>query len=81
MNFEGDKIRSTSFGKEVKPSVPCRLLHVNLTGMKRYFIGKIHVISSPSSPALLLDVSAGNCRRAVVYESGIIITLMGRHNR
>jgi hypothetical protein len=30
--------------------------------------------------ALLLDVSAGNCQRALVDESGMIRNLMGMHN-
>jgi hypothetical protein len=33
------------------------------------------------SPALLLGVSAGNCQRALVYESGMIRTQMEMHSR
>jgi hypothetical protein len=36
-------------------------------------------ISLLSSPSLLLDVSAGNCQRALVVESGMIRNMMGMH--
>jgi hypothetical protein len=32
------------------------------------------------SPALLLDISAGNCQRALVDVSGMVRTQMGMHN-
>jgi hypothetical protein len=38
-------------------------------------------ISCQISPALLLDVAAGNCKRDLVDESGMIRTQMGMHNR
>jgi hypothetical protein len=40
---------------------------------KRYFVDKIYrPFPRQVSPALLLDVSAGNCQRALVDESGMI---------
>jgi hypothetical protein len=75
--FKGDKISSTtSFRGEVKPSVPCRRFTVcykNPASMKeilrrqytRTFVAKF-------LPASLLDVSADNCQRALVDESGMI---------
>jgi hypothetical protein len=38
-------------------------------------------ISRQVSPALLLDVSVGNCQTALVDKSGMITTQMGTHNR
>jgi len=38
-------------------------------------------ISCQISPALLPDVSAGYCQRALVDESGMIRTQIGMHNR
>jgi hypothetical protein len=37
-------------------------------------------ISHQVYPALLLGVSVGYCQRALVGESGMIITLTGKHN-
>jgi hypothetical protein len=68
------KVRSmTSFKREVKPSVTCRyiLRHVKYTCevWQRYFVGKILLpFLSQVFPASLLDVSAGNCQRALVDE-------------
>jgi hypothetical protein len=42
---------------------------------------KFMAISHQAFPALLLDVSAGICQRALVDESGIIVTQMGTGNR
>jgi hypothetical protein len=39
------------------------------------------LISRQVSLASLLDVSASNCQRALVDESGVIRTQMGMHNR
>jgi hypothetical protein len=38
-------------------------------------------ISRQVCPALLLDIPAGTWQRALVEESGMIITQMGMHNR
>jgi hypothetical protein len=38
-------------------------------------------ISRQVSPAILLGVSTGYCRRAMVSKSGIIRTLMEKYNR
>jgi hypothetical protein len=51
------------------------------TGMKEILRRQISRPFSPSSPALLLDVSTGNCQRALVNESGIVITQTGTQNR
>jgi hypothetical protein len=57
------KIRSTtSFGGEVKPSVPCKFLrHVTESYRyeRRYFVEKFTAISRQVVPALLIGVSAG----------------------
>jgi hypothetical protein len=47
----------------------------------RYFVVKFTAISFQVSPALLLGASTSNCQKAVVDESGMIITQMGMHNR
>jgi hypothetical protein len=53
---------------------------MNATIMKK--IGKIQrSFSCQVSPASLLYVSAGNCQRALVDESGMIINQMGKQNR
>jgi hypothetical protein len=44
-------------------------------------VGKVHGHFSPSSPASLLDVSAGYCQKALIGESGMIRAQMGKHNR
>jgi hypothetical protein len=63
---------TTSFGELVKPSVLCRkiLRQVKEPYMyeKGYLVGKIRGHFLPSSPASLVDVSAGYCQRAVVGE-------------
>jgi hypothetical protein len=80
------KIRSlTSLGGEVKLSVHVVSFYGTLNnpiGMKRdTSYAKFMAISLQVSPALLPDVSANNCRRALVDESGMIRTQMGMHNR
>jgi hypothetical protein len=70
------KIHSTtSFGGELKPSVPCRknLRHVKDSySMKEILVGKINGHFRHVFPALLLGVSAGNWQRILVDESGMI---------
>jgi hypothetical protein len=73
------KIRNTtSFGAEIKLSVPCRknLQHVKEANRyeKRYFEDKIHGHFSPRFPALLPDISAGYCHTTLVDGSGMIRT-------
>jgi hypothetical protein len=80
------KIRSaTSFGGEVKPSVPCRKMYgmlKNPTSMKKTLHRQNSaIISSQVSPASLLGVSTGNSQRAVVDKSGIIRNQMETHSR
>jgi hypothetical protein len=54
----------------------------NPTGMKRNTSkAKFMAISHQVSTALLPDVSAGYCQRALVNESGIVRTQMGMHKR
>jgi hypothetical protein len=54
----------------------------NSTGRKRdHSSAKFTAISRQVSPASPPDVSAGNCQRALVDESGIIRTQMNTHNR
>jgi hypothetical protein len=47
---------------------------------KKYFLGKIYGHSRQVSPASLTDVFACNCKRALVDESGMSRTQIGRHN-
>jgi hypothetical protein len=52
---------------------------LNSTSMKEIFLTKKSAaISRQVSPASLLYVSAGNCQRALVDESGMVIDRMGR---
>jgi hypothetical protein len=54
----------------------------NATSMKAYFIGKIHwPFIHQVSPALLLDICAGNFQRALMDKSGMIRNQMGTNNR
>jgi hypothetical protein len=68
----------TSFGVEVKPSVPCHRFTACkriLQAWKRCSVGKIQqpYFIAHVSPALLLDESAGkNCQRNLADESGLI---------
>jgi hypothetical protein len=49
---------------------------------ERCFVRKIQwPFRCQVSSASLIDVSAGNCQRAQVDESGMISSEMGRHNR
>jgi hypothetical protein len=84
-NFRGYKIRSTtSFGCEMKTSTPCKILrHVKEPySMKTETSwAKFTDISRQISAASHIGVSAGYCQRALVDESGMIITQMGTHNR
>jgi hypothetical protein len=72
----------TSFREKVKPSVPCskilQWVKEPYDHKRRYFTDKI---SHQVSPASLLEVSAGNCQRALVDESGMTRIQMGKHNR
>jgi hypothetical protein len=72
-------IRSTtSFGKEVKPSAPCRKILRRVKDpcgvWQRYFAGKVSGDFSLSKFLLasLLRVSAGICQRVVVDVSGMM---------
>jgi hypothetical protein len=73
------QIRSTtSFGREVKPAVPCRKTQRRVKdpySMKVILVGKFTDISRQVSPPFLLDVSDGYCQRSLVDESGMM------HNR
>jgi hypothetical protein len=66
----------------VKPSVPCRtiLRHVKYPYEYEEILHRQNsvAISREVSLALLLDVSACNCQRALVDESGMIRTQIGR---
>jgi hypothetical protein len=54
----------------------------NLTSTKKHTSQvKFIAISRQFSPASLLGVSAGNCLRVLVDESGMIRTQMETHNR
>jgi hypothetical protein len=79
------QIRSTtSFGGEVKPSVPCRMIlrHVKESyECERYLVAKFNSNFSQISPPSVLDVSAGNWQRALVDESGMIRTQIRMHNK
>jgi hypothetical protein len=80
------KIHSMTYCRgEVKPSVPCHKIYgmlKNSTSMKEIlFRQNSAAISHQVSSALLLDISAVNCKRAVVNESGMIRNQMGMHNR
>jgi hypothetical protein len=48
--------------------------------MKEILVGRSHGHSCPSFSSFAA-VSAGYCQRAVVGESGMIITQMRKHNR
>jgi hypothetical protein len=53
----------------------------NPVSMKEILIGKIHYpFLCQVSLALLLDVSAGNFQRALVYESAMLRNQMGMHS-
>jgi hypothetical protein len=84
IHFKGDKIRSTtSFGREVKPSLPCRNIswHVKYPyGKKEILVGKIKLISRQVSPTSQQGVSAGYCQRGLEGESGMTVNQMGKHN-
>jgi hypothetical protein len=75
----------TSFRGEVKPSVTCGeiLLHIKEPyEYERDTSQEISpAISGQVSPALLLDGSVCNCRRALVDESEMIRNPMGVHNK
>jgi hypothetical protein len=77
------KIHSmTSFGGEVQLSVPC---HKILQYVKDPYSMQSRLNSrtflAKFLPASLLGVSASNCQRALVGDSGMIITQMGKHIR
>jgi hypothetical protein len=81
-NLRELKIRSTTtFGGEVKLSVPCRniLRHVKepCGVWKRYFVGEIHSHFSKLLRSFLECVSGGYCQRD---DSGNIRTQMGMLN-
>jgi hypothetical protein len=73
---------STFFIGEVKPSAPCCKTRVlrNPTGYETDTKAKFTAISRHVSSTSLPDVFAGY-QRAVVNESGMIITHIGRQNR
>jgi hypothetical protein len=80
------KIRSaTSFGGEVKLTVSFHKIYgmlKNPTSMKEILLRKNSAaIYRQVSPTSLLGFSAGNCLRALVDESGMIRTLIGKQNR
>jgi hypothetical protein len=54
---------------------------LKIPAVKKRYLSKLTDISHQVSPDLLLGVSAGYCRRAMVGESGMIRTQMGMHNR
>jgi hypothetical protein len=75
------KIRSTtSFGEEVKPSVPYRkILHFkDPYNMKEILVGKIHGHFSKTFHTSIPDDYADCCQRALVGESGMIRNQMVR---
>jgi len=75
---------TTSLGGEIKPSAQCRNIfrHVEHThNVKEILTSKVHGHFCQVSPASILGVSAGYCQTALVGESGIIRTQMGKHNR
>jgi hypothetical protein len=77
------KIHNTiSFGWQVQPS-PQILRHVKEHyGVRgRYFTAKFIAISRQVPPDSFMGVFAGICQRALVDESGPIITQMGAHSR
>jgi hypothetical protein len=81
--FKGDKILSTSFGREVKPAVQCRniLRHVkDPCGIKEIRVAKFTKMFHHVFAALLLYVSAGYCQRVLVGESGMIKTQIWKRN-
>jgi hypothetical protein len=83
--FNGDNIRiMISFGGKVKPFVSCRKIlrpvndpysmkEIIRSQNSRTFMAKLFLLRH--------KVSAGYCQTAVVGESGIIRTQMGKHNR
>jgi hypothetical protein len=75
----------TSFGGEVKPLAPCHkiLWHVKNHMNVKEIVGRQNssAIFHQVSLALLLDISAGNCQRALVDKSGMIRNQTGKHNR
>jgi hypothetical protein len=72
-------LRRASLGGEVKPAVPCRkILRHEVYSL---LVDKIHGHSPQVSPASVLGVSTGYCRRALLGKSGMMRTLMGTHNR
>jgi hypothetical protein len=81
------KTRSTtSFGVEIKPSIPCRK---KLRQGKKNLRCREEILRRKNSrpfldkflPASLLIVSSVYCQRALVDESGMIRTKMGMDNR
>jgi hypothetical protein len=79
-------IKTTSFGGEVKPSVPCRkILRYAKKNPREYerdiSSKKFTAISNQVYPDLLLGVSAFICQRDLVNEPGMIRTEMGTHNK
>jgi hypothetical protein len=84
--FKGDQNRNTaSFGREVSRwfhFVRCYGMLNNCTSLKTDTSSSIFAaISRQVSPTSQLGISAGNCRRALVDESGVIRTQMRTHNR
>jgi hypothetical protein len=85
LTFNGEKIHSTtSFEEGVKPSLTCSkiLRHVKEPySVKEIPVDKIHDISYQVSTAALPGVSASYGQRALVGESLMIRTQMGKNNR
>jgi hypothetical protein len=77
--------RTTSLGREVKPSVPCRKILRHVKERYEYerdiSLARLTSISHHVSPDSLLAVSAVICQRDLVDESGIIITHIEVQNR
>jgi hypothetical protein len=83
--FKGDKLRSTTcLGGEVMPSARCRKTSRHVKDRcrvwLRYLVGKIHDISR-QVPSCFATRCLWCNQRALVDESGIIITQTGTHSR
>jgi hypothetical protein len=76
-------LMATSFGGEVKPSVPCHkiLQHDKEPYRSGISWAKFTAIFRQVSPALLPDISDGYCQRSLVDKSGMISTQMGTYKR
>jgi hypothetical protein len=73
------------FRREAKRSVPCRKIRRPIKGpyeFERYSVGKIQLLYFSSSfSCFATRCSVGDCQRALLGESGMIINKMGTHNR